>query len=226
MTDPNREQLIRTVNALGEICNDLVFLGGSIVGLLITDTGGEPVRATDDVDFIVEVSSRLEYEQLTRRLETKGFRPDPEGPICRSECNDMVIDVMPLNESILGFSNRWYQTAISQFTMTKLADRTSIKVVTAPVFVATKLEAYHTRGQADPIMSHDLEDILMVIDGRKELLDDIKNAPLEVQNYLTNEFKQLQQETFFDDLIAGTFLTTRGSIVRERVQTISNFRDA
>jgi predicted nucleotidyltransferase len=226
MTDPNREQLIRTVNALGEICNDLVFLGGSIVGLLITDTGSEPVRATDDVDFIVEVSSRLQYERLTKRLETKGFRPDPKGPICRYILNDMAIDVMPLDESILGFSNRWYQTAISQFKLTRLDDRTSIKVITAPVFIATKLEAYHTRGQADPMMSHDLEDILMVIDGRTELLEDIKNAPLAVQNYLTHEFKLLQHQTFFDDLIAGTFLAARGNMVRERVLAISNLRNS
>jgi hypothetical protein len=226
MTDPNREQLIRTVNALGEICNDIVFLGGSIVGLLITDTGSEPVRATEDVDFIVEVSSRVEYERLTTRLETKGFRPDPEGPICRYILNNIAIDVMPLDESILGFSNRWYQTAISQYTISKLNDHSSIKVVTAPVFIATKLEAYHTRGQADPIMSHDLEDILMVIDGREELLEDIKNAPLTVQNYLTHEFKHLQHKTFFDDLIAGTFLAARGSIVHERVRMISSFSDS
>jgi hypothetical protein len=75
-------------------------------------------------------------------------------------------------------------------------------------------------------MSHDLEDILMVIDGRKELLEDIKNAPLAVQNYLTHEFKHLQNETFFDDLIAGTFLTARGSIVRQRVRAISGYRDS
>jgi predicted nucleotidyltransferase len=226
MTDPNREQLIRTVNALGEICNDLVFLGGSIVGLLMTDTGSEPVRATDDVDFIVEVSSRLKYERLTARIETKGFRPDPTKPICRYILNDMAIDVMPLDESILGFSNRWYQTAISQYRIIKLNDHSSIKVVTAPLFIATKLEAYHARGQEDPIMSHDLEDILMVIDGREELLEDIKNAPLAVQNYLTHEFKQLQNEMFFDDLIAGTFLINRGRIVRERVRFISSFRDS
>jgi hypothetical protein len=133
MTDPNRQQLIRTVNALGDICNDLVFLGGSVVGLLITDPGSEPVRATEDVDVIVEVTSRLQYERLTQRLESKGFRPDPEGPICRYTLNDMAIDVMPLDESILGFSNRWYQTAITQFENILLNTTTSIKVITAPV---------------------------------------------------------------------------------------------
>jgi type I restriction enzyme, S subunit len=220
MTDPNREQLIRTVNALGDICDELVFLGGSIVGLLMTDTGSEPVRATEDVDVIVEVTSRLGYERLGARLEAKGFRPDPNGPICRYTLHDMAIDVMPLDESILGFANRWYKTAIAEFTITKLNDHTSIKVITAPVFIATKLVAYHTRGKADPIMSHDLEDVLMVVDGRKELLTEIQNAPLEVQDYLAQEFGVLQQEAFFDDLI-GTF-NIRAEIMRERLEKIEN----
>ncbi len=221
MTDPNREQLIRTVNALGDICDELVFLGGSIVGLLMTDTGSEPVRATEDVDVIVEVTSRLGYERLSARLEAKGFRPDPNGPICRYTLQDMAIDVMPLDESILGFANKWYPIAITEFNTTKLNDHISIKVITAPVFIATKLVAYQTRGKADPIMSHDLEDVLMVVDGRKELLTEIQNAPLEVQHYLAQEFGVLKQETFFDDLLVGTF-DIRAEIIRERLEKIGN----
>jgi predicted nucleotidyltransferase len=230
MIDPNREQLIRTVEALGELCEDLVFLGGSIVGILITDSGSEPVRATEDVDVIVEVASRLHYHRLTTRLEAKGFHPDPEGPICRylfeteleSEFRILSIDVMPLDEKILGFSNRWYQTAMHHFQTVVLNAQLSIKVITAPMFIATKLEAYHGRGQADPMMSHDLEDILMVLDGREALFAEIQAAPLEVRHYIAQEFSLLQQEMFFADLISGTFSSARGAMVRARIQMISN----
>jgi hypothetical protein len=71
-------------------------------------------------------------------------------------------------------------------------------------------------------MSHDLEDILMVIDGRAELLNEIKNAPFEVRDYLAQELSVLQNKMFFDDLIAGTFQSARGNIVRERVKVISS----
>jgi hypothetical protein len=143
MIDPNREQLIRTAEALGELSEDLVFLGGSIVGILITDLGSEPVRATEDVDVIVEVASRLHYDRLTTRLEARGFYPDPEGPVCRylfetefeTEFRILSIDVMPLDEKILGFSNRWYQTAIHHFQTVVLNAQLSIKVITAPVFI-------------------------------------------------------------------------------------------
>lgn len=226
MIDPNREQLIRTVEVLGELCEDLVFLGGSIVGILITDSGSEPVRATEDVDVIVEVASRLHYDRLATRLEAKGFYPDPEGPLCRylfeTEFRILSIDVMPLDEKILGFSNRWYPTAIHHFQAVTLNAQLSIKVITAPVFIATKLEAYHGRGQADPMMSHDLEDILMVLDGRETLFSELQDAPLEVKQYVAQEFSVLQQEMFFDDLISGTFSSARGAIVRQRIQKISS----
>ena len=221
MTDPNRRQLLDTAHALGEICNELVFLGGSIVGLLITDTGSQPVRPTEDVDVIVEVTSRIAYQQLAVQIQNKGFQPDPKGPICRYVCGGLVIDVMPLDESILGFSNRWYPSAMKEFRMLALNAQISIKVVTAPVFIATKLEAYKARGQNDPMMSHDLEDILLVIEGRKELLDEIQIAPLEVQEFLMQEFKELWETVFFDDLIAGTFQVNRGNIVRDRIAAIS-----
>ena len=219
--DLNRDQLIQTVRALGDLSDELVFLGGSIVGLLITDAGSEPARATADVDAIVQVASRLEYHRIGERLLAKGFGADPHGPICRYINGALVIDVMPLSEEILGFSNPWYPTAMQQHTRFALTDALQINVVTAPVFIATKLEAFHARGSSDPIMSHDLEDILMVVDGRRELLSDVKAAPLEVSAFLAREFAELLTQPFFADLIAGTFEPARGAIVRERINAIA-----
>ena len=149
------------------------------------------------------------------------FVSDPHGPICRYIKDALVIGVMPLNEEILGFSNRWYPIAMRQHTRIALTATAQINVVTAPTFIATKLEAFHTRGSSDPIMSHDLEDILMVVDGRRELLSDVKAAPLEVSAFLAREFAELLTQPFFADLIAGTFEPARGAIVRERINAIA-----
>ncbi len=223
MTDPNRSQLIQTVQALGDLSNELIFLGGSVVGLLVTDDGSEPARATADVDAIVQVASRLEYHKVSKRLQAKGFGSDPNGPICRYIHGALVIDVMPLSEEILGFSNRWYSTAMLQYTRFELTDTLQINVVTAPVFIATKLEAFRARGANDPIMSHDLEDILMVLDGRRELLEDMQAAPLEVSRFIAIEFAGLLVRPFFADLIAGTFEPNRGAIVRDRMSEITGY---
>jgi hypothetical protein len=222
VTDPNRDHLIATARALGDLVDEIVFLGGSIVGLLITDPGSAPVRPTKDVDGIVDPPSRLRYQQLTNRLETKGFRPDPDGPICRYIKDDLMVDMMLVNSEILSFSNRWYATAMQHHHTIVLEAGASIRVIDAPVFIGTKLEAFHIRGATDPMMSHDLEDILMIVDGRSELIAEIANTVPELREYLTEQFAALQSSAFFDDVLSGTFDAARGQIVRGRWDAIAN----
>ena len=55
----------------------------------------------------------------------------------------------------------------------KLPSGTMIKLITAPTFLATKFEAYSDRGGADMLASHDIEDIVNVVDGRPGLLEEV-----------------------------------------------------
>lgn len=67
----------------------------------------------------------------------------------------------------------------------------SIRVVTPPLFVATKLETYKGRGKGDPLLSHDIEDILNLVDGRLEMLDEVRAADSTHQAYIAAELGQL-----------------------------------
>lgn len=87
-----------------------------------------------------------------------------------------------------------------------------IKVLSPPYFVATKLEAWTGRGRDDPLSSHDLEDILNLIDGRKELLTEIENSEPDVKNFLCREIAALLIHRDFNYLVQGT---TRGDKARE-----------
>src|SRR5258708_35011472 len=93
---------------------DLVFVGGSVTGLLVTDEGASDPRATRDVDAIALINSYAAYARFGDRLRSLGFAEDTsEGaPLCRWVHQQVVLDLMPLNEDILGFSNRWYRAAI------------------------------------------------------------------------------------------------------------------
>jgi hypothetical protein len=51
--DPNLPLLILVADALGDLCEELVFVGGCAAGLLLTDSAAGAVRATQDVDAIV-----------------------------------------------------------------------------------------------------------------------------------------------------------------------------
>lgn len=82
--------------------------------LLLESVAAPRARVTRDVDVIVEVLSLLEYHELERELERNRFKHDTraDAPVCRWLIGSCMLDVMPTDARILGFSNRWYAEAI------------------------------------------------------------------------------------------------------------------
>ncbi len=115
MNDSNRERLIAAARLLRPLLGELVFVGGAVTGLLITDEAAADPRTTFDVDAIAEITSYAEYAAFGDRLRALGFQEDTrEGaPLCRWVHRGTTLDVMPLDEKILGFSSRWYRAAMS-----------------------------------------------------------------------------------------------------------------
>lgn len=111
--DPNLKQLIDAAGKLKPLLDELVFVGGCASGLLLSDAAAAPVRATIDVDAVVEAASYVEFMAIEQRLQELGFRqPADGGPICRWVHGDLILDLMPTDAAVLGFSNRWYLPAI------------------------------------------------------------------------------------------------------------------
>ena len=108
--DPNLGMVERIAAALGPLRERVVFVGGSATGLLITDPLAAAIRVTKDVDVIVEVATHSGYYQVEEALRDLGFRNDTrEGaPLCRWRWEELILDVMPTDPAILGFSNCWY----------------------------------------------------------------------------------------------------------------------
>jgi hypothetical protein len=151
MMDRNRQHLIETAKRLGPLLDELVFVGGAVTGLLVTDSpAGEP-RVTVAVDAIAEILSYADYAAFGDRLRSLGFSEDAsEGaPVCRWVQQSVILDVMPLDEHLLGFSNRWYRAAMEAAVIHRISADLDIRVVTAPYFLATKFEAFRRRGQVD-----------------------------------------------------------------------------
>lgn len=141
----------------------------------MTDKAAAEVRPTYDVDAIAEITSYVAYTLFSERLRKLGFTEDAaeEAPICRWRQKKTTLDVMPLGERILGFSNRWYEPAMDSAEIRELELGLRVRVVTAVFSCATKLEAFAGRGKGDYFSSHDLEDLIAVVDGRAELVQEI-----------------------------------------------------
>ena len=203
--NPNLNILMLTVEKLGSLCDEMVFLGGSTTGLLITDKAAPPVRETKDVDVIVEVTTLADYYKLSKKLRALEFKEDQSdsAPLCRWVAEDLILDVMPTDSKILGFSNVWYQIAMSEAIDFTLPNEKTIKIVTAPYFLATKIEAFEGRGHGDYLLSHDMEDLISVIDGRPELIEEVKLCDDKLRKFLSDRFSALLNDSRFIEALPG-----------------------
>ncbi len=221
----NFDIVASVASSLKELVDEVVFVGGSSAAFLITDEDIVTVRPTLDVDVIVEVMNLPDYFRFEKRLKALGFKPDMDGPRCRFIIGKILVDVMPDNAEILGFSNRWYKTAIETAEIHAIGDL-KIRVASPPLFLATKFEAYHGRSEGFYAGSHDLEDILAVVDGRPSLIRDCIDAPPEVKVYLRNEFEALLADDEFINVLPGFVEPASGAgrseIVRDRIQNLVN----
>lgn len=87
--------------------------------------------------------------------------------------------------------------------MTMEIDGLPIRVVTGPYFLATKLDAFHGRGNGDFMASHDMEDIIALIDGRSELVDEIAQGPENLRIHLVQTFHGLLRNERFLEALPG-----------------------
>lgn len=225
--NPNLQILEMAVEYLGPLADDMVFVGGCATGLLLTDVAAPPIRVTQDVDVITEVASLGDYHRLSGQLRKRGFKEDqsPDAPICRWVAAGVVLDVMPTRPEILGFGNAWYQPALVAATSVELPSGKRIRMVTAPYFLVTKLAAFDGRGKGDYVTSHDMEDIVAVLDGRPEIVNEVKQVDEALRKHLMTRFAALLRNTKFVTALPGhlpgdTASQARVPLVMERITEI------
>jgi len=227
--DPNIGRVEVVARALGDLREELVFVGGCAASLLITSPSAPPPRVTYDVDMVAELASLSGYYALEKRLAGLGFTKDlSEGaPICRWRLADIAVDLMPSEERILGFSNRWYPAAVASATTIALPSGIRIRLISAPAFLATKFEAFSGRGKMDVLASHDFEDIVNVLEGRPAVVDDVTGTSPELRTFLVEQFRALSNNSDFASALPGLvafdeFYQTRIETVRARVVAIAS----
>src|SRR6266550_8944884 len=116
------------------------FVGGCAVWLLVDRPDLTDFRPTEDVDVIIEVVTLGELYKLEEQLRAAGFQHDTsEGaPICRWIVEGCLVDIMPIDSRPLGMNSRWFREALESAQPVALGQNVEAKVVTRPIFVATK----------------------------------------------------------------------------------------
>jgi len=56
VSDPNRAILLLIAKALGDLREQVIFVGGCATGLLVTIERAQMMRPTDDVDIVAQLA--------------------------------------------------------------------------------------------------------------------------------------------------------------------------
>ena len=223
------EQMLTAVaQGLGsQLLPTVAFVGGCTTALHVTDELAlQSIRFTDDVDLIVPIMSKSHWYEIQSQLRERGFSESiNDDVICRMRLGDLKIDFMPDDASILGFTNRWYRTAVESAQYIELSSGVSIRVVDPAHFIGTKLEAYKGRGNGDPLTSHDIEDILTVVDGRPELANDILVCDSLLRAYIAEQLADLLELNDFEYVVQSIANTDaqRETLIFQRLEELASY---
>ncbi|KMT54843.1 hypothetical protein ACR52_15350 [Pseudomonas fildesensis] len=221
------QMLEEVADALGvELRQQVAFVGGCTTVLLITDEYTlESIRGTDDVDLVIHLTGTADWYRLEQTLKPKGFKNTGQDTVtCRLRLGALKVDFMPTDEKVLGFSNTWFVGGLDNAVDYTLPNRTRIKVFAAPWFLAAKLQAYQGRGNGDVLMSNDIEDVIALLDGREELIEETRHAPIALRRFVSDQLSALLRLAAFQDVIQSTAQDSdRETLIYERLKTLIGF---
>ena len=200
----NLDTVARVAEGLQELRDEMVFIGGAVISLYTDDAAAEEIRPTQDVDLTINLGSGYyELVKMNERLSELGFNPTSEGKsICRYQFDKIDVDIMPASDSVIGPSNRWYLPGFENLIPYTLDNGLTINLLSAPYFLATKLEAFKDRGNNDYRGSADFEDIIYVLDNRTTIVEEILNANDEVKNFLKEELSTIVDSASANEILS------------------------
>jgi hypothetical protein len=221
MTNLSLELLEKAEEMLRDLPCKVVFMGGVTVALHLDDPAAK-ARPTKDIDFVVEATTYSEVAILEEELRQLGFYQDPivDGPICRWHKDGLMLDMIPTNPIALGFDeSKWFSRGYESSQAYTLPNGVSILAFDPLHLLATKIAAYHGRGQNDWLASQDVEDIVTVLDGRRSICDEL-NTDGTAQDYIKTWIFSYPEDEFRDILGAHLSDYNRGIYLYNRLKSL------
>jgi len=208
------------------------FVGGSVVNLLLDHPGLSPARPTDDVDVIVGVLTSERYSDVEARMRDLGFTHDMSvgAPMCRWHLGDLTVDIMPTEGAPIGLNTQWFAEALALAQEKIVRGDLRLRIVSPVGFLATKLVAYFDRGRGDYYGSQDIEDLLTVIDGRADIVEEVMAAPQALRRYIRDSIRRLIGSDDFQEAAAGALPSDDASqarlpLLRRKLSAIAALND-
>jgi predicted nucleotidyltransferase len=212
--------------ALGELNEQVVYVGGAVVSLYVDDPGADDVRPTKDLDLTMKIASLSELENIRQSLAVKGFvQSAMDSVMCRFRYDDVLVDVMATVPIGWAPGNRWFERGLDQ-AISKELEEISIRILPLPYFLATKFDAFFDRGVDDLWASHDYEDIVYLFNHITDISEQILNSEEVVKRYLGECADQILTNRSFQEAIMGNlFFEHQGErfkLIIDKLKTVAH----
>ncbi len=211
--------------ALQDIKQHMVFVGGAVVSLYTDDPAADEIRPTHDIDLTLNIINLNHWKEVQEKLATLGFHPDPFGhAICSYKYKDIPVDIMATEDGPLGPANRWYKMGFENLWIAKAKDQ-EIKMLSAPCYLATKFEAFNSRG-SDYRTSHDIEDIIYVLENRVAIVEEIAKEDSRITTFIKAQLQSIVDKGLLQEVLLAhihpIMIEERMPIVEEKITQILN----
>ncbi|RMG59641.1 MAG: hypothetical protein D6722_21965, partial [Bacteroidetes bacterium] len=149
MPSKHLTMLARVAEGFGPLISKIVFVGGAVMDLYVTDGTAPESRPTEDIDCLLNPRSAFDLYQWEQELEACGFTRNPAGGPAAWHYEDIRVLIAPPKSPLLGYANRWYEEAVFHAHFHQLPSGPRIRIFEPAYFVAAKLEALLQRGGQD-----------------------------------------------------------------------------
>lgn len=209
--------------ALKDLKSEMVFVGGAVVSLYTDDTAADEIRPTQDIDMTLNIVNLAHWKQVQEKLGDLGFHPDPFGhAVCSYKYKDIPVDVMATEDGPFGPTNPWYKIGFQDLWTVNAKDQ-EIKILSVACYLATKFEAFNNRG-TDYRTSHDMEDIIYVLDNRINIVEEIKLSDQRIYTFIKEQLQILINKGLLEEVLMAhihpLMLEERMPIVEEKITKI------
>ncbi len=217
---PPLDRLHTVVKRLGPLRDQFVLVGATVLEILLAEAKSQPVRITHDVDFIVRLQSRGDSEELEEQLRRLGFKNRRSGHIDSWEIDGCEVDIVDCNGSH-GAMNRWYVEAMERSVWRDVGEGLEIRVITGPYFIATKIEAFQSRGKGSFYNSEDIQDILTLLDRCPAVVPEIAQQNQGLRSYIASKMAAFLAAPEFINALPGHVDQGRAPAVRALIQELT-----
>lgn len=193
---------------LEELVDELVFVGGAAVAYWVALDSAISPRITMDVDTVVDVQTKAAYDRFGERLRGKGFEVDSSSRVVvrwRHVSTGLILDVMPSTDAVFGFGGGWQAKALEHPERIQLRPGIAVEIATPPYILAMKFDAYRTRGREDPLRSHDIEDLLLLLVAVEDIVERVAQCPQPLVEFIASGLTEISNNPRFEYAAEGAF---------------------